>query len=383
MKKLIFIIFGCLLSFSLQAQSLIFDCNQPRGGDRLIKRMVTTNKPGESGVEQIWDFSELELQDADYELRYTAQGNDTIIGTEHCTMYYYRTSGDSLFCIGYENPTTYIAYQKPELLLAFPVFQGRSITDYFDGKGIYCEQLDIRLRGKSMVMADASGTLILPGGDTLRKVLRTYTHRFIHQKMLPRSTMPDTLQLDTLAFVLSRDSIEYLLSNDSIHLETETWRWYADGYRYPVFETVKSMVYKFGNVYEHFTASFVYLPDEQYYDLPYDMDNQELRDRIADDQRGWRDIDENGENGKRDDSIDYRFRVGNDGDLHITYDLKQSGEILLMLYDLQGRQLSVARHANQSIGEYQEVISMKNYPKGNYLLKIIVDKKIYGEKIVK
>ena len=112
MKKLIFIIFGCLLSFFLQAQSLIFDCNQPRGGDRLIKRMVTTNKPGESGVEQIWDFSELELQDADYELRYTAQGNDTIIGTEHCTMYYYRTSGDSLFCIGYENPTTYIAYQK-------------------------------------------------------------------------------------------------------------------------------------------------------------------------------------------------------------------------------------------------------------------------------
>lgn len=74
MKKLIFIIFGCLLSFFLQAQSLIFDCNQPRGGDRLIKRMVTTNKPGESGVEQIWDFSELELQDADYELRYTAQG---------------------------------------------------------------------------------------------------------------------------------------------------------------------------------------------------------------------------------------------------------------------------------------------------------------------
>ena len=63
--------------------------------------------------------------------------------------------------------------------------------------------------------------------------------------------------------------------------------------------------------------------------------------------------------------------------------MKQSGEILLMLYDLQGRQLSVARHANQSIGEYQEVISMKNYPKGNYLLKIIVDKKIYGEKIVK
>ena len=242
MKELLFFLLGCFLSLFLQAQSLSTDCNQLRGGDRLMKRMVTACEPGENGVQRVWDFGGLELRDANYELKYVLQGTDTVIGTEHCTMYYYRTSGDSLFCLGYENPTTFIAYQKPELLLVFPVFQGRVVTDYFDGMGNYCERLEVWLRGKSTVTADASGVLILPGGDTLRKVLRTYTHKCIYQRMIPKVAIQDSLQIDTIPFVLNRDSIEYLLTNDSIRLETETWRWYADGYRYPVFETVKSTV---------------------------------------------------------------------------------------------------------------------------------------------
>lgn len=384
MRTLLFLL-GSFFSLTGYTQSLNSTYNQPRSGDRLIKRMVTACEPGESGIGQVWDFSDLELQEANYELKYMAQGTDTVIGTEHRTMYYYRTSDDSLFCLGYENPTTFIAYQKPELLLAFPVFQGRVVTDYFDGRGNYCEKLDIHLRGKSVVTADASGVLILPGGDTLRKVVRTYTHKFIHQKMLPKSITPDSLRLDTLTFRLDRDSIEYLLSNDSIHLETETWRWYADGYRYPVFETVKSMVYELGNAHEHFTTSFVYLPDEQYYDLPYDTDNQERRDEAMDEQREreWQDIKGNGGYGKGDGNIEYCLEVGDDGDLHINYELKISGEVSLMLFDMQGRQLSTVRHTNRSVGKYRETVFMKNYPKGNYLLKIAVDKKIYGEKIVK
>ena len=310
------------------------------------------------------------------------QGTDTVIGTEHCTMYYYRTSGDSLFCLGYENPTTFIAYQKPELLLVFPVFQGRVVTDYFDGMGNYCERLEVWLRGKSTVTADASGVLILPGGDTLRKVLRTYTHKCIYQRMIPKVAIQDSLQIDTIPFVLNRDSIEYLLTNDSIRLETETWRWYADGYRYPVFETVKSTVYKFGNAHEHFTASFVYLPEEQYYDLPYDTDNQGRRD-LASDERKWEPIDKNDRNERDNAAINYNFRIENDGNIYFNYRLKQSGEVWLILYDLQGQQLTATQHANQTVGDYIEKIPMKSYPKGEYLLRIAVGKEVYGEKFLK
>lgn len=384
-KVFYFIIMGLLLPLFIQAQILNMSSNLPRKGDRLIKHQVTPCDPGENGSQQIWDFSNIKLQEANYELTYIEQGTDTIIGTEHRTMYYYHTSGDSLFRIGHENPTTFITYQKPELLFVFPVFQGLTTTDYFDASGIYCDRLDIRLRGKSRVIADASGVLILPDGDTLRKVLRIYTHRLIHQRMTPRNIMPDSLYANSIPFVLDRDSIEYLLASDSIHLETETWRWYADGYRYPVFETVKSTVYKLGNSYEHFTTSFVYFPDEQCYDLPYDTDNQERRDLIANEQheREWKDAGENAGGRRNDQVIDYSFGIESGGDLYITYELKQLGEVYLALFDLQGRQLTTIQRANQSAGSYKETISMSSYPKGEYILRIMLGEKVYGEKVVR
>lgn len=384
MRILLFLL-GSLFSLTGYAQSLNSTCSQPRGGDWLVKRMIAACEPGKSGVGQVWDFSDLEFQEVKYELKYMAQGVDTVIGTEHRTMYYYRTSGDSLFCLGYENPTTFITYQKPELLLTFPVFQGRAVTDYFDGKGRYCEKLDVHLRGKSMITADASGMLILPEGDTLRKVLRVYTHRFIHQRMTPILTTVDTLQLDSLAFILNHDSIEYLLSNDSTHLETETWRWYADGYRYPVFETVKSTTYRFGNAHKYFTTSFVYLPEEQYYDLSYDTDNQKRRDEVSNEkrEREWWNTDEGGVNGRRNDVVSYSFGIGDDGNLQINYTLKQSGDVSLIIFDLQGRQLSNISKRSEGLGKCREIISLSGYSKGEYILQIVAGEKVYGEKFFK
>lgn len=85
--------------------------------------------------------------------------------------------------MGFENPTTFISYQQPELLFVYPMFQGRTISKYFEGKGNYCNHFNIHLCGKVIVKADASGILILPGGDTIQNVLRTYTHKYVHQKM--------------------------------------------------------------------------------------------------------------------------------------------------------------------------------------------------------
>ena len=68
------------------------------------------------------------------------------------------------------------------------------------------------------------------------------------------------------------------MANDSDCLEISTWRWYADGYRYPVFETIKSMAYRSGKCYEHFTTSFYYPPYGQSYDLNDDLENQLRRE---------------------------------------------------------------------------------------------------------
>ena len=95
-----------------------------------MKCQIATIPPSKSGIQQIWNFANIKYQEANYELKYEVQGSDTIIGIEHRTIYYYRNSGDSLFCMGFENPTTFISYQQPELLFVYPMFQGRTISKY-------------------------------------------------------------------------------------------------------------------------------------------------------------------------------------------------------------------------------------------------------------
>lgn len=384
MKALLFLL-GSLFMLSVHAQSLQSSCNSPRNGDCLVKHVVPVCDPGKSGNGQMWDFSHIEIPDPCYELKYVSQGVDTIVGIEHGTMYYYVFSKDSLFCLGYEKPSVSMNYERPELLMAFPSFRGRTVTDYFYGKGNYCGRMNVRLQGKSTVAVDASGILIMPGGDTLNNVIRVCTCKLIHQNMSPVAVAQDALQLDTMPFVLNRDSIEYLLFNDSVRQEIESWRWYADGYRYPVLETVKSTVYKSGIPYEHFSTSFVCLPDEQYYDLPYDVPNQERRDRNIDEDygRNWKNIDEGGRYRRNDSVISYDFQIEKDGSLYINYELKQPGRIALELYDMSGRQLAGVQRACQAIGSYKEVISLDSYPRGEYLLRITAGEKLYGEKIIK
>ena len=127
------------------------------------------------------------------------------------------------------------------------------------------------------------------------------------------------------------------------------------------------------------------MPDEQYYDLSYDTDNQERRDLSADEEheRNWKNTDESGLNKRNNSMISYNFHIGKDGSLYINYELKQPGEAILMLYDMQGRQLAGIQRADQTIGNYREVISMNSYPRGEYLLRITVGENQYGEKIIK
>lgn len=144
MKKLL-LLFSLVIMFShLSAQSSLSSfCNLPRLGDRLIKQQVVFKDPGLSGRQVVWDFSKQEPVNENYELKYLAlhSGSDTIVGIEYQTMYYYRFRGDSLFLSGFENPTTLIQHRKPEVLLVFPLPYGRTFTDYFDGKGSYCDRL--------------------------------------------------------------------------------------------------------------------------------------------------------------------------------------------------------------------------------------------------
>ena len=57
--------------------------------------------------------------------------------------------------------------------------------------------------------------------------------------------------------------------------------------------------------------------------------------------------------------------------------------MLIGLYDLQGRQLSDVRRQESPAGRYTETLSLVDFPDGEYLLRLVVGGKTYGEKVLK
>lgn len=375
MKNLLLAISCCPFGIMFAQPALTGVLNSPRPGDRIVKQQIVYLEPGASGNDAVWDFSRQEAVNENYELKYSRYGDtDTIVGTEQRTLHYYKLSGDSLLLHGYENPTNLVNYRHPEALLVFPLAYGSSFTGYASSTGLYNNFSRLRVHGKSTVTADACGTLILPEGDTLRHVLRVYTHR----RSIAR---PVKVDKDTLSGVLPADSIEYRLATDSVRWESETWQWYAEGYRYPVVESIRTSNYLYNQPVQVATASFYYPPQEQYYDLASDPLNQQLRDLKQ--ENGDRQSDQTSHKGDTKDILRYNYYVDDDNTLYLSYDLREQGEVWIALYDLQGRQLSSLRKETLQAGGYREQLLLTNLPGNEYLLQIICNDKMNGVKIIK
>lgn len=268
---------GLLLCIgSVHGQSTITKVyNGFRPGDKLIKQQVVYKEMGRSGENVFWDFSSQKPVNSHYELSYSGQ-EDSITGHEHHTHYRYLLKGDSLFCTGYENPTTLFVYQRPELLLCYPVGYLRQTKDCFYGSGCYSKAVYYRALGTSSIRSDAFGMMVLPSGDTLSQVTRIH-----QQKLILEQVLPHRIDLLTDSFSLSADSIDLLLDQSNRKTWIDVYRWYADGYRYPVFETIKLTSYQDGQVCERSNTAFVYTPENQYYELVNDPDNLSKRETIA------------------------------------------------------------------------------------------------------
>ncbi|MBX9188683.1 T9SS type A sorting domain-containing protein [Bacteroides sp. K03] len=373
---------------SVDAQFLLDSClNMPRKGDCLMKQRVTYKQPGDKGVQKIWDIRDLNPIDENYELKYSSLGEnrDHLVGIEHSTMYYYQMHGDSLLLSGYENPTTLMKFHESEVLLIFPFAYGCVFTDYFDGIGSYCNRLNIHVQGKSTVSADATGMLLLSTGDTLRHVMRVHTQKDIVEQM--RFIIKnDSLLADSTSFILNRDSINWHLAHDSICIRTDTWRWYAEGYRYPVFESIKSSICALGKWQDYLTVSFYYPPQEQYYGLEDDLENRIQREKVVESGNNFRSPSPRSDgkgNAYEDDLIRYSYELDSEGNLQFHYVLMQDADVTIGLYDLQGRQLTVSRTFSRPISSYSVLLPLSENPSGKYLLRISVGDKVYGEKIIK
>ncbi len=249
MKKKLTIIL-ILFPFVLFAQQikLTADLNAYRAADQITKQQVEFKDPGSKGRNLTWDFRLIQpTTEEDYTLDYFIPDStrmNRLCGMEHNTRYYYTQQNDSLWATGFENSTTYMKYVTPELRLKFPLSYGDTLFSYFRGEGEHCHRDSLHVRGYTKVIVDAEGELQLPNFETIKKALRVRTTRHYTE-----------------------------VGKDSVEMTLDTYSWYAEGIRYPVFESVKTSLSKKGDSKDElgesmtdttvFSTSFYYPPGLQ------------------------------------------------------------------------------------------------------------------------
>ena len=370
MRKLLFLLLSGIPALLSAQHRLDAHLNLPRAGDDIIKQQVEYKNPGRSGENVLWDFSHLTLINDEYQLLYFEADDGLLVGMEHLTKYYYALANDSLLLWGFENPTTQLMNDRPELLLHFPVHYQDRTRSYYHGHGLYGNRMEMDAMGTVETEADAYGMLVMPDKDTLRNVVRTRTVKYIAEELKPISDdyylLPDSLKP-----VVSCDSIEHRLTTDSTLIAVETLRWYAKGYRYPVFETVRSWVDKIeGQEIESFGTAFFYPPGDHYY-LEDDEENRVLLENESVEANPW-------------EGLTYNFYPNPVVDnLQIEVFMPKSGQVKMQLTNRTGLIVWKQDFGVWSVGIHTPSVYVGAFPVGEYVLNLCFDDYVTGATILK
>lgn len=379
MKKIVSMGVFILLLSGLQAQTVLHKpATLPRVGDKIKKQEIRYLPCGDPGSEKIWQYDRLTPVNEQYELIYT--GNDSLLlGTEHRTRYTYRVEGDSLWKTGVENYSTYQKAIHPELLAVYPMQLGSHFESYFGYTGEYQHAYGMELLGKATVSVDAAGILII-AGDTVSDVLRIHTQRrFVQDLNLSnQSVMAEDSALWLRKF--TPDSISYRINTDTLVTQTDTYCWYTAGYRYPILETVENTLIRHGIPVPHFQTAFYYPPVDQYYTLDEDTENQQKREEAFARRQEQENASRNGSFSLEDAVGECKFYQENSS-LIVEYTLSTSCEVEMSLYTVQGELLAIYPKKELRPGQYRESIAIDPSPSMHYVLRLIVNGKVYGEKI--
>ena len=340
--KQILLYFLCLLQFGTTAQTLTARRNTYRPGDKLIKQQIAYIEPGIDGKDILWNFSKVTPLNEKYHLLYlrlTKTDSIHFIGLEHDTRYRYTQTQDTLFLTGYDNRTTYMRFSKPEAQLRFPFQYGDSLVSHFEVEGIYCNKVKLVANGKTAAYADATGAIITPDNDTLKHVLRVKRIRNYTQ-----------------------------IGVDSVTLDLITYSWYARGYRYPVFESVKSFTHKKDSTAMYFNTSFYYAIEHSK-NLRTDKANEKQQEDPTD--------------------VAAVFTEAQlmpnpvTDNLYINYKLTRDARVWFTVHNNIGIPLCQTTSENQAEGYHTSTIRMNSLITGVYSLYVHVDDKVLRMNVIK
>jgi hypothetical protein len=184
MVKYFSLMIFCLLSALLDGQvSLTKPFNEPVLGDVYSKQIYdsTGTVPKNSGSNQIWDFSAFTLKPnievSTYIAPSMAPNGSSYSGTSFVesfgqTYFYMKSSSSKYEIVGIQNPNFKLNFSNNNATqFVWPVAFGYSGNDAFSGTA-NANNMNGNVTGNITTTAAGSGTLILPGGDTISDVLQ-------------------------------------------------------------------------------------------------------------------------------------------------------------------------------------------------------------------
>lgn len=367
-----------LLNTVIAFGQITLQYNGIRPGDEITKQQVDYKDPGREGENVIWDFSKLKSVNDQYSLAYKKpyllndstykMGKDLfkvkevepstlVLGIEHNTMYYFKQNENKLEILGHENPTTLLHYTTPLVTSVYPTDYGQSYTSQYKSEGLYSKRIPFESQGSLKITADAFGMIILPSGDTLEHVIRTKTVQIIHEVV--KSKKPQ-----------------------NFNIISETYKWYAKGYRYPVFESIKTYHQEDSLQFKAFKTSFFFPPQEHLY-LDDDKENLAVLDSLWNIKHPLQP-----ETGPSDTetarNFSYNFYPNPvESQLTIEYYLETPTSVTISMYSMDGKLLKNIDLGRKEKGMYSELIDCSTLSKGTYILTIKTNTNTLSDKIIK
>ena len=273
-------------------------------------------------------------------------------------MYYLQVQNNSLSVLGHENATTSLKYTPSLLSMTYPTNYNELHQKQYQSKGLYSCRIPFESQGEIKQIADAYGIMILPSGDTLKNVMRVKTVQTIEETIFDVNNNVNTI----------------------LNMNVENYKWFSKGYRYPIFETIKTIPQD--SSANEFSTAFFFPPQEHLY-LDTDPDNLAVLDSLWNIDHNIPDVTDPTEE-QPNANLSYNFYPNPvESILTVEYYLEKPSSVTISLYNLDGRLIKTVVKPISSSGIYTEQIDYSSLAKGTYIISIGTGYKVYSDKVVK
>ena len=331
--------------------------NLPQPGDSVTKEKVDYVGIYSVGEQTTWDFSGLKTNDL-YHIKYDTIDGE-LIAFDHQKSYRYAVSGDSLLMTGYESQLRSMDYIKPQLYMPYHLSLGETCQAIYKGEGRYSGTHYERVFGTVKTEADAVGTIILSESDTLPNTVCLH------------SVITESVRLNKDSCLNDSDNLKQII--------TEHYKWYARGYRYPVFETITSSTYD--NLNHVATQQYAYRCPPSIQVALKDSINEEIRLNDYQDRNNVTPKYGDSPSSSTNDS-GFTYRIDTNGRLvTITYSLEKTAIIHVLVVDVMGTIHREMQMGNEAGNDYTMQINCTGLRHGQYIIYINVNGTIYHSKI--